>query len=248
MAEPTFQLFSSLRYDPLLLSSKTNTESWPSILRPSTGSPFYMLTYHRDRMLQAAQHFGWVEAAAKVEGAEGLGRLIEALNKAIDSSTATKPLRVKTLLDHFGNITVETSPATDVSMENLFPARIPPPRNTLPVRASPLTGGAMTLGPRDTLHGDSHYEVVVDVARTTPTPYTSFKTTSRDMYDGAREKAGIQNPAQKKEVLIVSSRDGAIMEGSLTSVYFWRGEKWVTPDWKSGGQVGTTRRWALEKQ
>jgi 4-amino-4-deoxychorismate lyase len=39
------------------------------------------------------------------------------------------------------------------------------------------------------------------------------------------------------------------LEGSLTSVYFWRQGQWTTPpvDVGLGGQRGTTRRWALEK-
>jgi len=37
------------------------------------------------------------------------------------------------------------------------------------------------------------------------------------------------------------------MEGSLTSVYFWRGGRWITPTVGSGGQDGTSRRLALER-
>lgn len=49
---------------------------------------------------------------------------------------------------------------------------------------------------------------------------------------------------------------GECMEGSLTSLYFWRavapvvegsaGWRWVTPSLESGGNNGTTRRWLLE--
>lgn len=38
------------------------------------------------------------------------------------------------------------------------------------------------------------------------------------------------------------------MEGSLTTVYFFRGGRWVTPPLASGGQAGTTRRWLLEQR
>jgi branched-subunit amino acid aminotransferase/4-amino-4-deoxychorismate lyase len=66
------------------------------------------------------------------------------------------------------------------------------------------------------------------------------------MYDNARKNVGIKNMSEKREVLIISE-SGEIMEGSLTSVYFWREGKWVTPGLDSGGQAGTTRRWALDK-
>ena len=49
--EPDFQLLSTLRYDPQLLHAQEN-------------SPFYMLTYHRDRMLAAAKRLDWEAAAA----------------------------------------------------------------------------------------------------------------------------------------------------------------------------------------
>lgn len=47
------------------------------------------------------------------------------------------------------------------------------------------------------------------------------------------------------EILLVN-QNGDIMEGSITTPYFWRGEKWFTPSERSGGNIGTTRRWALE--
>jgi branched-subunit amino acid aminotransferase/4-amino-4-deoxychorismate lyase len=66
------------------------------------------------------------------------------------------------------------------------------------------------------------------------------------MYTGARARAGIESMMEPKEVLIISDTGSEIMEGSLTSVFFWRGERWVTPHISSGGQEGTTRRWLLE--
>lgn len=36
------------------------------------------------------------------------------------------------------------------------------------------------------------------------------------------------------------------MEGSITTPYFARAGKWVTPPAAHGGNIGTTRRWALE--
>jgi len=118
------------------------------------------------------------------------------------------------------------------------------------VKVSPLTGGALTLGEGDAVYGDPPrgeiYTILPDTKRTPPSPYTSYKTTSRDMYVSARERVGITDAAAKKEVLILSEREGEVMEGSLTSVFFWREGRWMTPPVASGGQIGTTRRWALE--
>jgi 4-amino-4-deoxychorismate lyase len=246
---PGFQLFSSLRYDPLLTPLAINTESWDGPIK--TGSPFYLLPYHRDRILQAAEHFGWTEAAARIRGADGLAHFLSKLTEVIDVSSA-KPVRIRALLDHEGKFTIEMTPIYfSVSESTLFPRRLPPPRSENKVKVSPLTGGALTLGDHETVHGDPEREepwiVVPDSATTTPSEETLYKTTSRGMYTRARERAGIKGFDEKKEVLIVSDRDGEIMEGSLTSVFFWRNGKWTTPPVSSGGQIGTTRRWALEK-
>ena len=40
---------------------------------------------------------------------------------------------------------------------------------------------------------------------------------------------------------------GEVMEGTLTTPYFWREGGWVTPREGCGGNRGTTRRWALER-
>jgi 4-amino-4-deoxychorismate lyase len=46
---------------------------------------------------------------------------------------------------------------------------------------------------------------------------------------------------------VLVNPSGELMEGSVTSVYFFRDGKWVTPSVASGGQIGTTRRWLIER-
>lgn len=247
--EPDFQLFSSLRYDPLLLQSTTNTQLGPQGSSQSP-TPFYMLAYHRDRILQAAEHFKWEKAIAQISGPDGLLRLLKRLEDDIDVKSST-PLRVRILLHYNGTIKIEASTTPAVPLENLFPSRLPPLQTSTEMKISPLTGGALTAGMDDTIHGDPQKEetwaVMPDSVKTIPSPFTTYKTTSRDMYTGARERVGIVDMVDKREVLIVSDIDGAIMEGSLTSFFCWRNGQWTTPPVSSGGQVGTTRRWLLEK-
>jgi len=210
-----------------------------------------MLPFHRDRLLEAAKQFGWKAAISQVAGKEGFSRLLKKLNEAIPPNSTT-PLRVRALLSRDGIITVETNPTPPVSKFNLYPERIPPPRDWKNVEVSPLTGDTLELGNSDLLYGvpdrSSPWDVLLDNKRTEPSPYTSYKTTFRDMYTGARERVGIQEMTEPREVLILSADGGEIMEGSLTSVFFWRDREWATPPVSSGGQIGTTRRWALEKR
>lgn len=246
--QPDFELFSSLRFDVQLVESSAN-----SALSMSP-SPFYLLPYHRDRMLEAATHFKWPLAAERISGSQGLQLILQRLEASVDIKSST-PQRVRTVLQHDGSIKVETNETTAVPVSNLFPSHIPPPAPKLEV--SPLTGGAMMLGEGDTLQAGTQpgsplqtrpWTVMVDPEKTTPSPFTTYKTTRREMYNGARVRAGIESMTEPKEVLIISNTGNEVMEGSLTSVYFWRGGRWVTPPLSSGGQAGTTRRWLLEKR
>lgn len=59
-----FQLLSAMRYD--------ETRPWKSLLSPplrhkvDAESPILLLSYHRDRLANAGDAFGWIEAAAKL--------------------------------------------------------------------------------------------------------------------------------------------------------------------------------------
>ena len=89
--------------------------------------------------------------------------------------------------------------------------------------------------------------VLLDSQSSLPSPFTTFKTSRRDLYDAARERVGIVRGCHPQREVLLVSPTGAIMEGSVTSVYFYRDGRWVTPPLSSGGQAGTTRRWALQQ-
>lgn len=159
------------------------------------------------------------------EGLVTLGRLLE------EETKGEGPARVRVLVNEKGDLRCDHATETERSLGELFPAQL----------ASPENDGE---GPT--------WEVVLDDAETDKSEFTHYKTTRREMYNLARERKGIRL-GQLKEVLI-AGRDGAVMEGSITTPYFWRGGRWVTPsvgakvgDEGCGGQDGTTRRWALER-
>lgn len=147
-----------------------------------------------------------------------------------------------------------------------------PPRSVAYDVILPLSG--MGRAAPDTESGDaSSHGAPAHVVRRSE--FTHFKTTSRGMYDAARLAAGIGAPhpaitggpsaisepprsAGPAEVLIVDGASTAgpvVMECSASTPYFWRAGRWVTPPVArrydpgrgSGGQDGTTRRWALER-
>jgi 4-amino-4-deoxychorismate lyase len=89
----SFHLFTSVRYDPLLLKSPEN--SLP-ILNYVTPSPFYMLIYHRDRMLEAAQHFDFHAVAQRLEDGVSLHQeLLQEVAEYLRRGGQNVPLKVR---------------------------------------------------------------------------------------------------------------------------------------------------------
>lgn len=87
--------------------------------------------------------------------------------------------------------------------------------------------------------------VSIDTQATATSPFTSFKTTSRSHYDAARERVGIKERTDPREVILYNEH-GEVTEGSFRNVSFWRNGGWVTPPDTSGGLPGTVRRWLVE--
>lgn len=249
-----FQLFTSLRFD-WSMRSLGNSHSQDLGWNSEASSPIYMLTYHRDRMLRAAKHWGWTRAVEILDGPDGLDRLNQFILDTLKQRLADRwgphcdPMRVKIVLSKDGDLTLEHSPVPTTTLANLFPSHLPDPDRCDDPQGPP---SEQRLGP---LSLRPPYDVYIDADFTSASEFTHFKTTKRDMYDHARQRAGLRLTDTTKEVLIVNKTDGSIMEGSLTTPYFWRDGEWVTPRVSkafgardgTGGQDGTTRRWALER-
>lgn len=57
----------------------------------------------------------------------------------------------------------------------------------------------------------------------------------------------LNNVELQTEVLIVNdSKEEEVMEGCKFTPYFKRDNKWITPKASCGGNLGTTRRWAVD--
>ncbi|RSL93415.1 hypothetical protein CEP52_013287 [Fusarium oligoseptatum] len=232
-----FSLFTSMRYDPKLEKLQQqglNGEGWNF----DNESSLYMLDFHRDRLLRAATHWNWQPAIDRLSGVSGLQSLAQLIGEAIGSPPGT-PLRLRIVVSRERDIKVEKFNVPEAPLENLLPRRLPVP-----------SSGSSSDEPKKS----PNYTLLVDQASTSRSEYTHFKTTKRAMYDAASQRAGI-SPADLAEVLIINQDDGSVMEGTRTTPYFWRDGRWVTPpisskfswDEGSGGQDGTSRRWALER-
>lgn len=227
-----FHIFTTLRYDAKLEALHNDPNFAHAGWNYRRASSCYMLDFHRDRMLRAATYWDWTAALGVLSGDAALARLETAVLQAVTAAGRSgEYARVRILVAQDGQIEVEASGETEKQMEDLFPRGL----------AAPAGAPSPT------------FTVFLDGDDTEKSEFTHYKTTRRAMYNGARERAGIKL-GEPKEVLLAAD-DGGVMEGSVTTPYFWRQERWVTPpvrarwglEGDSGGQDGTTRRWALER-
>lgn len=157
-------------------------------------------------------------------------------------------IQIKISFDKSGNMTTSMDFTPRVPLSTLYPPSFDPPKTlTVPHPAntftpSPLTGGTLTIGPSDSLPaGDNstspqdpppapQWTIKLDTAPTPSSPLTLLKTSSRSMYDQSRERALPSNPTNPSycEVMLYNEVD-ELTEGTLTSLYLFRGGRWVTP-------------------
>lgn len=217
----SFQIISTLRYDPALPDQlrRTPSTSYPD----ARHTPYYLLPYHQDRLLRAAQCFKWPAAVEFLD--RDADQFLQFLNAWIPDQT--KPWRLRIVVDQRGKGTVEASQTTTIDLSCL-------------------------LLPSEISASSSPWRVYVDTQPINPSAFTTHKTTAREDYTSARLRSGIRSPHDQAEVLVINPR-GEIMEGSITTPYFCRkslsgdaiGPDWITPPLSSGGNAGTTRRYAL---
>ena len=100
----------------------------------------------------------------------------------------------------------------------------------------------------DVLVSKPTFRVFLSPTRSTPTFHTRHKTTDRSVYDEVRSVLPKPEIDDLPPEILLVNEIGDIMEGSITTPYFFHNDKWVTPAQSCGGNLGTTRRWALEKQ
>lgn len=230
----SFSIISSIRYDPQIPTAVSDYAA--EIYPDPKDSPYYLLRFHRDRLLSAATHFNWSEAIKFLQ--RDLSQFAQILDEAIPDRT--KPWRLRIALDSHGDCTVDINPAAPCSPRSLF----------VPCAGFDLFPSQPTL-----------WRLYLDTQPSSPSPFTTHKTTVRDEYTAARQRVGITSFQEPAEVLLFNSA-GEIMEGSITTPYFRRRAQidrersgsdtddliWTTPPLSSGGNAGTTRRYALEQK
>lgn len=222
-------IFTSLRYDSHAKADKLN----PACCKEAKST--YLFRYHFDRLKDGAGCRGWYDAQKCLKRPFDLhNRVVKAVSlyeeKSGLKSGSKGVYKVRIKLKYHGNIEINVSP--DVSPYKkplLYPTTLE------------LFGHKHDASLRSGI-----YKAVLDALPTNKSLHTKAKTEWRSMYDYARVSAGIQSFQDAKEVLLFNA-EGEIMDGSITTPYFYRNGRWITPHISCGGQAGVTRRWAVDQ-
>ena len=95
------------------------------------------------------------------------------------------------------------------------------------------------------------FRVYISPVTTEGSLFTKHKTTNREVYDTVRNmippKSTDHGDKSLLEEILLVNPDGNIMEGSITTPYFNRSGSWITPLSAHLGNLGTTRRYALDQ-
>ena len=190
----------------------------------------YYLPYHRDRLVSAAQALGWANVVSFLRGDTGLDRLSsvveEHLNNVCDAKLTNVKRKIKVCIYRDTRFHVESTTIAPTDAMNIFP---------LPVDLNQAIPFACRCVVR------------LDVEPTPTSLFTAHKTSERGPYDRARSTADIvHQPPTNAEILLFNFQN-QIMECSLSTPYFRRNGRWVTPPLSSGGHAGVTRRLSLER-
>lgn len=215
-------IFTTLRFDPALRDNAANTAASGGIQ-----SSVYLLQYHFDRLKEAAATLGGYEETPFLNNAlASPPALDDAISEAIQAQVDLSNERHTELSGPF-RVRMTMKPGRGVDIQ------CPQIPQTYPI-----------LFP-ETLddYGTPSWTVYLDTQPTEKSVHTSFKTSQRHAYDRARQAAGCTLNGSI-EVLLYNPAS-QVMDASITTPYFHRDGRWVTPPMSAGGQQGTTRRWAL---
>lgn len=217
-----FDIISSLRYDPSLpvVISQHASDSYPEPLN----SPYYLLAYHQDRLITAAQHFQWKEAL------RWLQRDVDSFEQFLDVSIPdrNKPWRLRIAVDHNGNATVEVNSTAPIDPLNL----LVPTSTEAPVwRVYVDTGSTMPSGmtTHKTTAREDYTAARLRAGISSPAETTEVLIINPD---GEVMEGSITTPYFRRR-----EPQGTNEAGPL----------WITPPLSCGGNAGTTRRYALSQ-
>lgn len=223
---PDFFIYTSIRYEPNLDDDELNL-------------PYYLLTFHLQRLRDAAAAFSIINIQRLLDDDEsGLQLLRQAVDDAIADKTTSWRVNVQIYPDC--KISTMIFPLQPLSRELI----------KLPIQGSTVDAVEFIEAERDSRQLPL-WDILIDSVATPKSKFTGHKTSVRDMYNKARSRAALVSYEERRETLLWNE-DGYITEGSITTVYVWRqakngGKRYLaTPPLSTGCNAGASRRYALK--
>lgn len=217
-AKELFEILSTIRYDPLLTAAPKS----PSDITPDN---FFLFPEHIERARFTLGFFEkYVNNGKPLDSNAIVDKqlIFDKLVLAIEASglPIDKPLKIRVLITIEGDVKIE-----------LYET---------PIRAK------LFDGLEDNYPEDERYSIYVDPKPALISPFTSFKTTRRKVYNESRARNLPQ--LEPREEVVLTNTAGEVMEGSVTNIAI-RAKlgDWVTPKLTSGCLCGVTRHFLLRK-
>lgn len=233
IASDGFELLLTIRYDPNLSPVP------PLDYKDVTTKNFFLLPEHTARLKFSIDFFHLLYGTTpdfEITESFLFDQLIAAMEQDKHSVLYSYKFRLLLKLDGSAKIEIHSVPERDNLLGGIFPDI-----GAIPEELEFLKH-----------HSDSEEEVTWDVyidkKPTLISPFTSFKTTKRDVYNESRKNLPGLKPG-KEEVILYNTQNNA-MEGSITNIAIKRESdgKWVTPLLSSGCLCGVTRHFLLRKR
>lgn len=238
----TLELLSTIRYDPLLVDHQ------PQTVEEITKHAFFLWDAHVQRLqdtLDFFEYFDDEESDKKKKALDTGGRLV-----SVNPKPPKDPLPDPVYADSDLLLTMvkKAFKEGDYPLSQPYKIRLlvkVDGKARIEIHETPVIPNLL-LGLEDNYPMDLMYDVYVDRTPVFPSPYTSFKTTSRKVYNEARKRA-LPGKSPREEVLLINCHD-ELMEGSITSVAVELVDgTFMTPNLRSGCLCGVTRRFLLAK-
>ena len=225
-ADKDFHVFTTFRLDTNLTTSSSHAEACGG-----KASDIYLLPYHYRRLKDAVAKISGFEGCEALTSLESFERQIRAAVVKFDDESPRD------------GYSADGEPHLGIIRRGKF-SIWPNGRSEVPLVPVPSTFPILLPKPEIfTNHPTPTWTVVLDLQATETSLYTEIKTSYRTAYDRARQSAEL-GPTSTTEVLLYNELD-QVMDGSITNVYFFRNNRWVTPD--AGGLQGAARQFALDR-
>jgi branched-subunit amino acid aminotransferase/4-amino-4-deoxychorismate lyase len=243
-SETPFQIFTTIRYDP---NTYINTKPIIDAINemPLDASFFYLLKQHVEKLRRSGRFFGFPTDNLT------LTKLLHHLTIALQSTDRLIAHRVKVSVSKTGEYSIEFAALPKSHTLNTKVPKYEEFQSNNNNNNNNINNNALEFNNIPKYLCDwKDWNLYLDTEQTLPTPFTSFKTSNRKAYNDSRNRFNII-PGDHREVLL-HDMNGNVLEGSITSVAFWRQIKdpltneitfkWITPQLGIGCMDGVVRK------